>query len=77
MAERGCPGFLYEPGAGRISAPVCASLQACRISGSLEADFSVSVQKINNPDPSQGCHGSARGLLEIWSAFSNFRGANS
>jgi len=77
MAERACPGFLYERGAGGIRAPVCANLQAGKISGSLEADFSVSVQKINKPDPSQGCHGSARGLLEIWSAFSNFRGANS
>ena len=77
MAERGRPGFLYEPGAGRIRARLCASLQACRISGSLEEDFSVFVQKINNPDPSQGYHGSARGLLEMSSAFSNFRGANS
>ena len=77
MAERGWPAFYTN------RERVVFALQYAPVyahTGSLvrfEADSSVSGQKTNNPDPSQGCHGSARGLLEIWSAFSNLRGANS
>ena len=68
---------LIRTASGPYSRSSIRSFQACRISGSQEADFPVSVQKINNPDPSQGCHGCARHLLEMRSALSSLRGANS